>query len=254
MDFLSFEKTRDCSGLRMFLVAGTPSPWGQAAKAMIEHKGIECAYGAWIPGEANEALARWSGINSGPIVAFDTQKPLAKWDDILFLLERIQPTPSLIPEDAKERAKMFGLSHEICGELGLGWNRRLAMFAPIIESGQAPQGMTLMGDKYHYNQADANAASERVAATMNLLTEQLMAQQARGSDYFIGDTITALDFYWCAFSNLIEIMSWEKIPVAEDWRGLFVHDDQPVHQAHSDLLKAHRDRIFTGYFTNPMEF
>ena len=137
---------------------------------------------------------------------------------------------------------MFGLSHEICGELGLGWNRRLAMFAPIMESGQAPEGMTRMGDKYQYNAADATAASQRVVATLNLLDQQLKAQQTRGSEYFIGDSITALDFYWCAFSNLIEIMSWEKIPVAEDWRGLFVHDDQNVHAAHSDLLKTHRDR------------
>jgi len=254
MDYLSFEALRDAPGLRMFLVAGTPSPWGQAAKAMIEYKNIDCAYGAWLPGEPNEALASWSGINSGPIVVFEDQKPIDKWDDILFLLERIAPTPRLIPEDAKDRAKMFGLSHEICGELGLGWNRRLSMFAPIIESGQAPEGMVRMGDKYQYNPADASAASQRVAATMNLLTDQLTAQQARGSEYFIGDTITALDFYWCAFSNLIEIMSWGKIPVAEDWRGLFVHDDQVVHGAHSDLLKAHRDTIFDAYFKNPMEF
>ena len=254
MDFQSFDALKDAAGLRMFLVAGTPSPWGQAAKAMVEYKGIDCSYGAWIPGEANEALAEWSGIQSGPIVAFDDQKPIDRWDDILLLLERIQPTLSLIPEDAQQRALMFGLSYEICGELGLGWNRRLAMFAPIIESGQAPDGISHMGKKYKYNQTDAANASRRVVATMNALTAQLQSQQASGSDYFIGDSITALDFYWCAFSNLIEIMSWEKIPLAEDWRPLFVHDDQAVHGAHSDLLKAHRDRVFEAHFKNPMEF
>ncbi len=254
MEFQSFEQLRDQQGLRMFLVAGTPSPWGQAAKAMAEYKGLDCAFGAWIPGELNEELAAWSGFNSGPIVAFDNEKPMDKWNDILFLLERLAPSPSLIPKDAKDRAKMFGLSHEICGELGLGWNRRLAMFHPIMQSGQAPEGLTRMVDKYQYNAADAAAASERVVATLNLLTDQLAVQQARGSDYFIGDSITALDFYWCAFSNLIEIMSWEKIPVAEDWRGLFVHDDHNVHDAHSDLLKAHRDRIFDAHFENPMQF
>ncbi|MGR8949720.1 MAG: hypothetical protein ACU84Q_16885, partial [Gammaproteobacteria bacterium] len=180
--------------------------------------------------------------------------PIDSWTDILFLLERIRPTPSLIPENATDRALMFGFSHEICGELGLGWNRRLAMFAPIIESGEAPEGITRMGGKYNYNAADATAASERVAATLNALTAQLEAQQARGSEFFVGEKITALDFYWCAFSNLIEIMSWEKIPLAEDWRPLFVHDDQVVHGAHSDLLKAHRDRVFESYFKNPMEF
>lgn len=254
MEFHTFEQLRDAKGLRMFLVAGTPSPWGQAAKAMVEYKGIQCSYGAWVPGEPNDELSAWSGSNSGPIVAFDNEKPIDKWNDILFLIERITPSPSLIPEDAQDRAKMFGLSHEICGELGLGWNRRLAMFAPIIESGQAPEGISRMGGKYQYNREDAALASKRVAATMNLLTKQLSAQQARGSEYFVGEKITALDFYWCAFSNLIEIMSWEKIPLAEDWRGLFVHEDEVVHGAHSDLLKAHRDRIFMAHFENPMQF
>ena len=46
MEFQTFEDLRDGQGLRVFLVAGTPSPWGQAAKAMVEYKGIECAYGA----------------------------------------------------------------------------------------------------------------------------------------------------------------------------------------------------------------
>ena len=41
MDFQSFDALKDAAGLRMFLVAGTPSPWGQAAKAMVEYKGID---------------------------------------------------------------------------------------------------------------------------------------------------------------------------------------------------------------------
>ncbi|MEM7468295.1 MAG: hypothetical protein AAF387_15600 [Pseudomonadota bacterium] len=254
MDYQGFETLRDANGLRVFLVAGTPSPWGQAAKAMLEYKGIDCAYGAWIPGEANDELASWSGIHSGPVVAYNDEKPIDKWNDVLFLLERIAPKPSLIPEDALDRALMFGFSHEICGELGLGWNRRLSMFAPAMESGQAPEGIVRMSGKYNYNADDVAAASARVAATMKALTAQLETQHAKGSDYFIGDSLTALDFYWCAFSNLVEIMSWEKIPLAEDWRPLFVHDDKAVHGAHSDLLKAHRDRIFEAHFKNPMEF
>lgn len=254
MEFQAFDELRDASGLRVFLVAGTPSPWGQAAKAMIEYKDIECAYGAWIPGEVNEELAAWSGITSGPIVAYNDEKPIAKWNDVLFLLERLAPALSLIPEDAMERVLMFGFSHEICGELGLGWNRRLSMFAPLMESGQAPDGVKLMSSKYHYNKQDVEAASVRAANTMNALSRQLESQQAKGSDYFIGDKLSALDFYWCAFSFLVEIDSWERIPLAEDWRPLFIHDDQRVHGAHSDVLKAHRDRIFAAHFKNPMEF
>ena len=254
MEYQAFDELRDASGLRVFLVAGTPSPWGQAAKAMIEYKGLDCAYGGWIPGEANEDLAAWSGANSGPILAYNDEKPIDKWTDTLFLLERLAPTPSLIPEDAMERVLMFGFSHEICGELGLGWNRRLSMFAPLIESGQAPDAVKTMGAKYQYNKHDAEAASQRAANTMNALSKQLESQQAKGSEYFIGDSLSALDFYWCAFSFLVEIPSWEKIPLAEDWRPLFTHDDQVVLKAHSPILQAHRDRIFDAHFKNPMEF
>ena len=37
MEFLSIEELKKRDGLRLILVAGAPSPWGQAAKAMFEH-------------------------------------------------------------------------------------------------------------------------------------------------------------------------------------------------------------------------
>jgi hypothetical protein len=41
------------------------------------------------------------------------------------LAERLAPQPSLLPVDVMQRALMIGLSHEICGEIGIGCNRRL---------------------------------------------------------------------------------------------------------------------------------
>jgi hypothetical protein len=42
---------------------------------------------------------------------------------------------------------MIGLSHEICGEMGIGWNRRLQLFAPAYASGNTPAGVSRMGAK-----------------------------------------------------------------------------------------------------------
>ena len=69
------------------------------------------------------------------------------------LAERLAPKPALLPADPEARSRVFGLAHEICGELGLGWNARLAMFRPALESGQAPEGLRAMGAKYGYREA-----------------------------------------------------------------------------------------------------
>ena len=118
----------NATGLRLVLVQGYPSPWGHAAKAMMEYKGLIYRTGAQQAGERNKELIKWAGVNSGPVVAWDLAPPLNRWNDILFLLERLGPEKSLVPEEGALRVQCLGLSHEICGELGLGWNRRLSMF------------------------------------------------------------------------------------------------------------------------------
>ena len=47
------------------------------------------------------------------------------WLDILYLAERLGSGPSLLPADREGQVECIGLSHQICGEDGLGWNRRL---------------------------------------------------------------------------------------------------------------------------------
>ncbi len=254
MDFKSISSLKTTPGLRLVLVAGAPSPWGQAAKAMMEYKGLDFSAGLLIPGETNDELVAWTGINSGPVVINDDDKPLERWTDILFLIERLAPQPALVPDDPQQRVEVFGLSHELCGEMGLGWNRRLLMFGPMIESGNAPEGVTRMAGKYQYNTADMQRAGARIAAILGMLHRQLERQQRAGSEYFVGDAPSAVDFYWTAFSNLIEIISWDKIPVPEDFRPLFHQTDPAVTAAFTPLLREHRDRFFADYFKSPMEF
>ncbi|MFT4563968.1 MAG: glutathione S-transferase [Gammaproteobacteria bacterium] len=254
MEILEIGDLRERSGLRIVLVAGAPSPWGQAAKAMIEFKGLDYSAGHLIPGDANSEVVEWSGVNSGPVVAWNDEKPIDRWNDILFLLERLAPNKPLVPDDPQDRVEFFGMAHEINGEFGLGWNRRLMMFGPILESGQAPDGMKLMGDKYNYNKTDAELASRRIVGTLTQLSNRLKKQKAAGSNYFIGSSPTAMDFYWTAFSNLVEIISWEKIPVAEPMRPLFDQGDPAIAAAFDSMLREHRDRFFDQYFKSPMEF
>src|SRR5579871_6719481 len=123
--FVSVEEAIARPGLRMVVVGGVPSPWGEAAKGILHIKKID-----WVAVRLaydSDALLNWAGQRSGPVAIYDKERPRAGWAEILLLAERLAPTPSLVPADAGERATMFGLAHEICGEDGLGWARRLRM-------------------------------------------------------------------------------------------------------------------------------
>jgi hypothetical protein len=120
LEYRRFEEIIDHPGLRMVLVQGMPSPWGHAAKTIFEIKGLDHIAAPWMPGEPNADIVAWGGEASAPIVAWAKEKPINHWIDILYFAERLAPKPSLIPADAMRRALMIGLSHEICGEMGIG--------------------------------------------------------------------------------------------------------------------------------------
>src|SRR5258708_6690859 len=253
LQYRSFEEIIDHPGLRIVLVKGMPSPWGQAAKTIFEIKSLDYVAAPWLPGEPNEKIAAWGGEASGPIVAWAKEKPINRWIDILYLSERLAPKHSLIPADAAQRMLMIGLSHEICGEMGIGWNRRLQLFAPAYASGNPPAGVSRMGRKYGYNEADAKAAGERTAASLEALATQLKSQYAPGLKYFVGANLSALDIYWTAFANLLDPLPKEQNPMSEGLRRGFTATDPVVKAALDPLLLEHRSRIFREHFRDPME-
>jgi glutathione S-transferase len=253
LKYRSVEEIIDHPGLRIVLVKGVPSPWGQAAKTIFEIKGLDYLAAPWLPGEPNEDIVAWGGEASAPIVAWAGEKPINRWIDILYLAERLAPKPGLLPTDATQRALMIGLSHEICGEMGIGWNRRLQLFAPAFASGSPPAGVSRMGGKYGYNEGDAKAAGVRTAASLKALATQLRSQYARGVKYFVGDALSALDIYWTAFANLLDPLPEEHNPMSEGLRRGFTATDPVVKAALDPLLLEHRSRIFREHFRDPME-
>jgi len=253
LEYRSFKEIVDHPGLRIVLVRGVPSPWGQAAKTIFDVKGLEYVAAPWIAGEPNEEIVAWGHEASGPIVAYAKEKPINRWIDILYLAERLAPKPSLIPADAMQRALMIGLSHEICGEMGIGWNRRLQLFAPAMSSASPPAGIARMGGKYGYNEADVKAAGARTAESLRALAAQLKAQYTRGAKYFIGDSLSALDIYWTSFANLVDPLPKEHCPMPEGLRAGFTAQDPVVRAALDPILLEHRDRIFKAHFRDPME-
>ena len=252
-EYRSVKDVIENPGLRIVLVKGMPSPWGQAAKTIFEVKRLDYVAAPWLPGEPNDDIVKWGAEASAPIVAYGKEAPIHRWVDILYLAERLAPKPSLIPSDATQRALMIGLSHEVCGEMGIGWNRRLQLFAPAFASGSPPAGVSLMGSKYRYNEGDAKAAGERTAASLKALSAQLKSQYARGAKYFIGDGLSALDIYWTAFANLLDPLPKAQCPMPDAWRPGFTVSDPVVKAAMDPILMEHRDKIFREHFRDPME-
>src|SRR5581483_9130402 len=119
--YISVEDAIKRPGLRMVVVGGVPSPWGEAAKGILHIKGIDWAAVRLV--YDSDALKDWAGERSGPIAIYDDEKPRSRWNDILLLAERLAPEPALLPKEPAVRELAFGLGHEICGEGGLAWSR-----------------------------------------------------------------------------------------------------------------------------------
>jgi glutathione S-transferase len=252
--YSTLEEIKRAAGMRIILVKGVPSPWAQAAKTIFEIKGIEYQAAPWIPFDRNAEIEAWSGISSAPVVAWNDEKPIHGWREILELAERINPQSSLIPDDPLHRDLMFALSNEICGELGLGWNRRLQIVAPAYQLPGQPNTLTQFGDKHGYNEKDAALAGGRIASIVMKLSALIDDQGARGSEFLIGNRLSALDIYWTAFSNMLVPLAFEKLPMPDQMHQMYLCSDPVIMEALEPALLKHRDRIFDRCFRSPMEF
>ena len=241
-------------GLRLVLVRGAPSPWGLAAKAIFDLKGLDYVAAPLELAGGNEEIVAWSGQNSAPVVAWRDEAPVHRWQDILLLAERLAPTPAMIPADARQRVLMWGFANELAGELGIGWNRRLQGFGRVRNSGKAnPVTETLIG-KYGYDAEAAKAAPRRIAGSLEALTAQLKAQQAGGVDFLVGDALSAADIYLVTFLNLVAPLPHAHCPMPDAFRAGFTAREPEILAALDPALLAHRDRIFATFFRSPMEF
>jgi hypothetical protein len=97
MQYRDINDVIGANGLRIVLLQGFPSPWGQAAKAMMEYKGLGYIAAPQVPGAENKELVAWAGVYSGPVVAWNDDKTIYRWDEMLVLLERLEPDKSLVP-------------------------------------------------------------------------------------------------------------------------------------------------------------
>lgn len=254
MKFVDVEEARALSGLRLVLTTGVPGPWGEAAKGICHVKRLPYVAVRQEGGGENAALAAWTGQTSAPVAVWNEEPPRTTSLGILFLAERLVPTPALIPEDADERARMFGYTHEIIGEQGLGWSRRLMLLHPILAAAgdSAPAGVRRLAEKYGYSPEAAEAAPWRVVAILRMLAAQLDRQRLAGRPFLVGSHLTALDVYWATFAAMLEPLPDDQCPMPAGMRMLYTASG-PVRDALDPALLAHRDFVYREYLRLPVD-
>jgi glutathione S-transferase len=248
MDYIEIDEAMGRPGLRLVLTPHVPGPFGEAAKAILHVKKIPYVP-VRQPGEQEDrrALLRWTRQTSAPVAMYEDERPRSGWAEILFLAERLEPSPRLVPVDPFDRALMLGLSHEICGEHGLGWTRRLQM----LPRGVKGEPDTMIWKYGLEDEAAIDNASTRANEILALLAGQLERQRAAGSRFFIGDALTALDLYWACFSNIVAPMPPERSPMPDFIRGIYTAAGV---KAPAPPLLEHRDFVFDEYLELPQDF
>ncbi len=252
VDYVDLEDAQARDGLRMVVVGGVPSPWGEAAKGILHVKQIP-----WVAvrlDQGNAAMAEWTGERSGPVAIYADESPRSGWAEILLLAERLAPEPALLPMDPEQRALAFGLSHEICGEQGLGWVRRLVgAHAGVSGQGGFPAGVAhYLAGKYGYRAEDAPGYTVRVVSLLEMLGARLNAQRKAGSGYYLGDSISAVDVYSATFMALFNPLPPEQCPMADAMRPAFETIDPLTEKALDPILLEHRDRIYADHLELPL--
>lgn len=250
MDYVSVEKARQQSGLRLVLCAGTPGVWGEAIKAVLSYKGIAYTPVLQEVGGENQALRDWTGQTSAPVIIDADNRQHMLWESMVLLAETLAPEPALIPTAADQRALHFGLLREIAGVEGLGWNRRLQSIA-LSGGPSANPVLKRLADKYGYSDEAVARSEARTVEILQLLSRQLQ----NNGPYFFGDQLTALDFYAAVFIGvMINPLPHELIPMPKGMRAGFSHPSPAIAEALDSHLRAHRDKVFDQHIQTPLDF
>lgn len=256
-DYVSIDDAREMTGLRLVLTAFPGPPWSEAAKAVFQGKGIPYTPVAQVPIQTNAALLEWTGFQNAPIAVYDDEPARAGWTDLLFLAERLSPEPGLIPDDPYERALMFGLAHELCGQDGFAWNRRYRMIWDALDSkGRGGIDRDLAAyliDRYGYSQDLALRAPRRIKDILELISAQFRRQRERGREHLIGERLSALDLYWATFMSLVRPFEGDLCPMPEGLRRSYTIEDPELLDAIDPGLFALRERIYRDYLVLPID-
>jgi glutathione S-transferase len=254
MRFVDLEEARAARGLRVVIAAGVPSPWSQSALSVFDVKGLD--YLAVRLRRGDDEIRRWTGVPNAPVVLYDDEPARAGWAEIVTLAERLGGERSLVPDDDEARVRMWGLSHEILGEGGLGWSVRLLLTdLGLRTDGQRgwPRSVAAyLAPRYGYAPERVDGARARVLGVLAALDRALAASRARGHEYLLGPAPTALDIHCAAGLAVVEPLDEEACPLPPVVRRAIETLDDEVRAGVTDALRAHRALMFERHLVLPV--
>ena len=254
--YVEVEDAIKMPGLRVVLTPGVPGPWSEAAKAILHVKRLRYVKVKQELLGANLPLLRWTAQATAPVAAWNDEPPRSTWIEQLYLFERLAPQPRLIPQDMDDRMLMFALSNEIVGENGFIWNRRHIMvrdFSGPDQPAEVRESFRFLGRKYWYDEAVASAAPGRCAEVLARLAERLQSQREKGSHYYIGQSITALDIYSACAYALVQPLADDQCVMGTLFRSVYTTADPVVKAAAAPIIREHRDFIYREHLELPVD-
>jgi hypothetical protein len=247
--YVTVEEAIPRSGLRMVVVGQVPSPWGEAAKGFFHVKNLDFVAVRLV--HDNDALARWAGQLSGPVVVYDDEPPRSGWAEILMLAERLAPLPAMLSLEPNARGKALELANDFCGEGGLGWMRRLQLVhAGLNRIGGFNERLAgYLAKKYGYDPGVAHTYDPRVR---ELLGRFAAALRAAGGEYYHGATFGAVDVYSATFMGLFAPLPDAQCATHPGARGAMEWLDEETRAALDPILLDHRERMYAHHLETPL--
>jgi glutathione S-transferase len=255
MEFVDVATARAARVPVLVVAAALPSPWSEAAKGLFHVKGLPVLGVRAMPGDAE--IASWTAAHNVPVLMHAGELPRSGWAEILALSERLGGAVSLVPEEPAERARLFGLTHEIAGEDGLGWSSRLLMIHGSLESA-GQRGFPLpvanyLAAKYGHAPERIPAARRRIAEVLGLLDATLAQSRAAGHEYFFGAHVSALDIYAATFLTPVVGTTEEDCPaMMARVRPAFAYVKEQIGASVPPALVAHRAMMFRQHLPWPI--
>lgn len=255
MHYKSVSEARNLGGLRLVLGAQTPGPWSLAARALFSLRNVPFVPVRQDVMMPNEELVAWTGRRNAPVAVYEDESAVDNWFDIMNLAERLGSGSSLFPDDPVERALAVGFSAEICGAGGFGWSRRIAMAAsgPAEPGSGDDSGADVMRG-YGVMPENIPDAERRTVGILRGLADQLHRQRDAGSDFLVGNRLSACDVHWACFSQLIEPLGEEAIEMDPGMRMLFEIKSREVAEASDPILIEHRELIWREHIGLPVDY
>ena len=266
-NYVTFEQAKSLTGIKLQVIKGIPSPWSEAAKAILNLKAIPyipVAFDAFNPEQQT-----WFEADNAPSLKPENGPALSDWLDILNFSEAYyknssQDESSLLPRDNAEREEHLALCHTLCSKHGLGWQRRLqSVHLGLNEAGGFPIKIAhYLAEKYGYQAEDAALYESEIIRILGLLTTKLkqnaLPLQAQKYDvkvsndstnpiHYFGESLSALDIYSAMFMVFFKPLSEEVCPMYPSIRAAFETYPEAVAEALDPILFRHRDYVFNAY-------